>query len=763
MQLVNETPFAFAPLPGRLGYPSHSLTFIVKGTFDLRANARAEVAPEQTPVVGDLFHEDDEAQQGSLLYESDFVPEKAATDLLFVGNCHCPQGKPLVRCPVTFQVGKVSQQLVVSGDRDWSVGLVSTKPGDPTPFTSLPLRYEHAFGGVGYDRNPLGKGFEREAREDGKKIRRVPNIEDPKQLVESTRDRPSPAGWGPIGRSWKPRVSEMGTYGKAWFRDRAPWFPADMKPSYFNAAPENMRVRDFVAGDEDLYLENLHPEHAELRSSLPGIRVRAFLQRTDSTAFEEVPLRIDTLWIHGDRAQLILVWRGHCEVASDEYEDIEHVYVASEQLADTPASAADMRLRWEQAQAADEAPAIPGAEPPTDEEPAADEDDDAAAEAEADASVQASLAAVRAKAEAAGFDIDAPPALTPEQIQDQARLMRMLGVADEAIIGTGIAADNLPPPPSAPGEIEKMKGLAHQLGLPADEALDAVQGEEEPATEEDATEEDSDAETNAAKLTRDDVVERAQQGESFAGSDLRGLDLSALALGGLDFTGAQLDQCNLRDAQLQGANLSQAVLRDADLTGAQLAEAQANETDLQRAQLVRCNFEGAVCTGANFAGGHLDEANFQGADLTGATLDEVQGQGARFDGAKLAGTQAWNGATLLQSSFREIEGAESSWHGAQLDGADFTGAQLASAEFAHCGLPQSIFTCAVLRGANLRRARLTEAKVRTADLFRANLEASDLSRADFSGAMLYEAILADAVVEQTEWSGANLKKTRLEK
>ena len=78
MDLVNQTPFQFAPLPGRLGYPKHSLTVIVKGTFDLVPDAPAALADEQLPITGDLPYPDDEEGSGSPYYES---------DLLLVGTC----------------------------------------------------------------------------------------------------------------------------------------------------------------------------------------------------------------------------------------------------------------------------------------------------------------------------------------------------------------------------------------------------------------------------------------------------------------------------------------------------------------------------------------------------------------------------------------------------------------------------------------------------------------------------------------------------
>ena len=41
MDIINNTRFLVAPLAGRIGFPKHSLTLIVKGTFDLVPGQRA--------------------------------------------------------------------------------------------------------------------------------------------------------------------------------------------------------------------------------------------------------------------------------------------------------------------------------------------------------------------------------------------------------------------------------------------------------------------------------------------------------------------------------------------------------------------------------------------------------------------------------------------------------------------------------------------------------------------------------------------------
>ena len=49
--------------------------------------------------------------------------------------------------------------LVVLGDRTWEKVGASLKPSAPARFLQMPLSLDRAFGGRGFDRNPLGLGF----------------------------------------------------------------------------------------------------------------------------------------------------------------------------------------------------------------------------------------------------------------------------------------------------------------------------------------------------------------------------------------------------------------------------------------------------------------------------------------------------------------------------------------------------------------------------------------------------------------------------
>ena len=95
------------------------------------------------------------------------------------------------------RVGPLDKTVRVIGDRRWDAHGVASAPA---PFTEMPLRYTHAFGGAGFPLNPYGKGFSDDATAplEG---RALPNLEDPAMPIGAWSDSPVPAAWGPVPRS----------------------------------------------------------------------------------------------------------------------------------------------------------------------------------------------------------------------------------------------------------------------------------------------------------------------------------------------------------------------------------------------------------------------------------------------------------------------------------------------------------------------------------------------------------------------------------
>ena len=174
MEILNQTPFTFAYIAGRVGFPKHSLTLIVKGTFELKANQNTVVAKEQVYPTGDEFYSEDEDMIGGPWYTSDFAYFKPRADLLLVGKCYSPGGKKAYSIPVKFQVGSKSKTLSVFGNRYWVGGFSNNISTKPEPFSEMELRYENSYGGNGYEKNPVGKGIDKIEIKTGDEIAFLP-------------------------------------------------------------------------------------------------------------------------------------------------------------------------------------------------------------------------------------------------------------------------------------------------------------------------------------------------------------------------------------------------------------------------------------------------------------------------------------------------------------------------------------------------------------------------------------------------------------
>jgi hypothetical protein len=318
--VLNPTPLIAEVLP--LLPPSRDkLTLIVKGTFDVRRDGRTRLAKAQLPLSGDE-HEGDPTSP--VRYESDLVPFKPRADLLCVGRAHAPGGQPVTSLGVRFGLVERPKEIRVFGDRRLRMAGPTPEIGPPEPFTSLDLSYCRAFGGADPEdpdgmsfclTNPIGRGYARKAG--AQRDRPMPNLELRGQPLRTLAEPLPPAGFGPIGRTWQPRLALAGTYDERWQNERAPELPEDFDYRFFNAAPPDQQLEGFLHGDESLWVENLHPELSRLTVRLPGVRIRAFFEAAPDlgddrgvvSGLRELRLRLDTAWLDMEALRLVLVWR----------------------------------------------------------------------------------------------------------------------------------------------------------------------------------------------------------------------------------------------------------------------------------------------------------------------------------------------------------------------------------------------------------------------------------------------------------------------
>ncbi len=270
---------------------------------------------------------------------------KPQAEALVAGACCAPRGKSFSAAQVAVQAGSFRKKLFVFGDRYWESRVGVFNISKPVPFSSMPLTWENAFGGAKFPDNPKGKGLDMITRANGSKVLPLPNVELPGSEIGLVSDRPSPAGFGPLELNSPQRKRYQGTYDVKWQHARMPGLPDDFNPLFFNSAPLDQQLRErFFQGGEDIFVENMHPDMPVIRSRIPEFRVRCFVTRCRSTkkeqklSFEQVEMRLETLWLFPTVLRGICIYRGVSEVRDEEAGDVEDVLIAHEPLADPPKS-----------------------------------------------------------------------------------------------------------------------------------------------------------------------------------------------------------------------------------------------------------------------------------------------------------------------------------------------------------------------------------------------------------------------------------------
>jgi len=329
MELVNESGFPAerAVLQDRTG--RDVLVVLVKATYRIGARGLS-IEPDPLPIQrADTFH--GEPDRSSPKLESDLAPGKPSTDVVVMGHAHAPGGRAR-QADVLLSAGPIRRALRVFGERRYSA---SGRPSAPEPFERIPVVYERAFGGRDESapdprhheragQNPVGVGFL--ARKSSARLEdlTVPSVEDATALIEHAGDRPEPAGFGFVGRSWEPRLRFAGTYDEAWARGRAPIPPDDFDDRYHQGAhPRLIAPAPFVGG-ELLTLSGMGPG-GPIRAHVPESPPRARI--TVGAAREELPMVLDTVVILADDSLLSLVYRGRRPLLGDDLLRVRRVAV----------------------------------------------------------------------------------------------------------------------------------------------------------------------------------------------------------------------------------------------------------------------------------------------------------------------------------------------------------------------------------------------------------------------------------------------------
>lgn len=277
-------------------------TIICKGTFDLLPGTAALSSAQEFLNEHDNYWDDDPAR--SVYSPSDIAPFKARCDVLLVGHAFAPKGEAVKSLAARLTVGEMSKTVEIFGERSWTSGGLLR---EASRFTKMPLRYERASGGP-MTWNPVG--VRSDARPDGTGNIAVPNLQVPGVFLSEPGQFLEPVGFGPIAPTWPPRRHRLGHHASAWNDSlwRKEPIPPDMDTSFWNSAPRDQQLA-VLRSNEQIVLEHLHPEHAVLKTTLPGLYPRAFVDTGTGKPAQELPMSCDTLWIDTDRALCTLTFR----------------------------------------------------------------------------------------------------------------------------------------------------------------------------------------------------------------------------------------------------------------------------------------------------------------------------------------------------------------------------------------------------------------------------------------------------------------------
>lgn len=333
-------------LSGQSPAGEHVLSVLFKRTYDIIPRGpctRAAVDVKLYP--GDMHY--DGPMNSSVKYESDFVPWKTATDVVFNGTAYAPDNRPTQQMIASLSIGMVTKRLYIVGDRTCTFRPFAD-PGitKPVPFTEMDIRYERAFGGVDIyshstvqypcPRNHLGRGFIVKNKRRTVEGLQLPNIEDPDQILhpgniccgdmKNWSLQPVPQGLGWYFKCWQPRAALAGimpadraveqelrqAYTRVIPESQRALYEQTALPSmdftFFNGASPGLAV-PFLNGDEKVHCVNLSPER-DLSFQLPGNR--PFLNIDVGLGEQQPECFLHTVMIRMEERQIDLVWRGAC-------------------------------------------------------------------------------------------------------------------------------------------------------------------------------------------------------------------------------------------------------------------------------------------------------------------------------------------------------------------------------------------------------------------------------------------------------------------
>jgi hypothetical protein len=317
LRIKNRTPFAatIIPFQDKLGVDAAAV--VVKGTFAIRSSGGGPaIADEQLPIArSDTYY--GEPGRSSVRSEADTCPRKPGTDVVLLGHAYGGVSSA-ESVDVELRAGPIRKLVRVFGNRLYYSSGTGFRISDAAPVERIPLVYERAFGGEDTSNpdpahhdwepyNPVGVGLCAAQSQKDLDGQRLPNLESPAALIRGPRDRPTPAGFGFIARSWLPRRLYAGTYDDRWKLERCPLLPEDFDDRFHHGAPPDQVTPQPLSGGERIWASGVLPGGGALDVTLPSRRIGVTASIKGRSV--DCPPSLDTIVLEPDERRVVLSWR----------------------------------------------------------------------------------------------------------------------------------------------------------------------------------------------------------------------------------------------------------------------------------------------------------------------------------------------------------------------------------------------------------------------------------------------------------------------
>ncbi len=316
MEFFNVSPFAAKHLVTNDGFGRETLLVVVKATFAL--TGKAELTAKQSEiVVADKYH--GEPGASSIKSTGELSLFKPQADVI-VNGCAYPVRAGDRSVDAILRVAGIEKRLRVFGDRVWLKTPVGYRPSDPLPFEKIPVVYERCFGGSDESLanlpqfcalNPVGCGFAGKRSSMQFEDLPVPNVVSPNASLQSPNTDCETVCFSAVAPHWLPRSDFAGTYDEAWRKNVMPLLPKDFDPQYYQVAPQDQILPDYIRGGEAVCIENMTASHLiefEIPTQKPLISVNLGDDVLELTA------NCDTLQVDCELGQFAMVWRARVDV-----------------------------------------------------------------------------------------------------------------------------------------------------------------------------------------------------------------------------------------------------------------------------------------------------------------------------------------------------------------------------------------------------------------------------------------------------------------